>query len=127
MAHELRQWPRNVYPGEVLTDFPEAQADVDVALRELRTQGPRPDGYQFKTLGAAKAGLWQLNFKSSKGKQIRILYAPYDRVIVVFRIHKKSSPQEQQRAYALAMKRKREAEQIIKTSGMGHVGTLAVH
>ena len=126
MAHELRQWPRTVYPGEV-QEFPEAQADVDVALRELRTQGPRPEGYQFKPLGAKWAGLWQLNFKSSTGRQIRILYAPYERVIVVFRIHKKSSPQEQQRAYALAMKRKREAEHIISKSGMSHVGTITLH
>lgn len=126
MPYELRQWPRTVYPGET-SDFPDALADIDVALRELRSQGPRPEGYQFKPLGTEKAGLWQLNFKSSSGKQIRFLYAPYHRVIVVFRIHKKSSAQEQKRAYELATKRKREADQIINTMGMSHVSPLTLH
>jgi hypothetical protein len=125
MPYELRQWPRTVYPDEV-ADLFDAQADIDVALSELRTQGPRPEGYQFKPLGAVKGGLWQLNFKSS-GKQIRFLYAPYGNTIVIFRIHKKSSPQEQQRAYTQAMKRKRQAELIISSAGMSHVHNLTVH
>jgi hypothetical protein len=53
------------------------------------------------------AGLWQINLRAQK-RQVRILYAPYDQIIVLFRIHKKGSPQEQSRAYQLAMKRKRD-------------------
>lgn len=126
MSYDLRQWPHTVYPNEV-GEFLDALADVDVALRELRSQGPRPEGYKFKPLGAAKEGLWQLNFKSSSRRQIRFLYAPYGRVIVVFRIHKKSSLPEQRRAYELAMKRKRQADELIRKLGMHHVSTLTVH
>jgi phage-related protein len=111
MAYDLRQWPYNVYPGE-LGEFPEAVADIDVALSALRNHGPQPDGYAFKALGKTKGGLWQINLRA-KGRQIRILYAPYGGMIVIFRIHKKSSPQEQQRAYELAMSRKKQAERVM--------------
>jgi hypothetical protein len=100
------------------------RSDIDVALLELRRQGPSPLGYQVKNLGKSKGHLWQMNLKVNR-KQIRILYAPDKDKIVVFRIHKKGSPQEQQRAYLLAMARKKEAEEIMK--GGGHVGSLAVH
>ena len=125
MAHKLRQWPNTVYPGE-LGEFPEAQVDIDVALLEMSKQGPAPAGYKVKNLGKSKGGLWQLNMKV-EGRQIRILYAPYGDVIFVFRIHKKSSDQEQQRAYDLAMKRKREVDRLIQQgAGKDHVG-LTIH
>ena len=55
-------------------------------------------------------------------------YAPYGDVIVVFRVHKKSSPQEQRREYELAMKRKREAERHARDgTGSGHDGLPTVH
>jgi hypothetical protein len=123
MPHKLQQWPERVYPDET-DEFPEARADIDAALLELARQGPSPLGYQVKNLGKSKGGLWQLNLKVHR-KQLRILYAPYKYTIVVFRIHKKSSPQEQQRAYALAITRKKEAEEIMK--GGADVGSVTVH
>lgn len=123
MPHELKQWPATVYPDET-EEFPEAKPDIDVALLELHRQGPSPLGYHVKPLGKGKGGLWQMNLKVER-KQIRILYAPYKDSIVVFRIHKKGSPQEQQRAYTLAMSRKKEAEALMK--GGNHVHSLALH
>ena len=123
MAHELKQWPADVYPDET-EEFPEAGADIDTALLELRRQGPSPLGYHVKNLGKTKNGLWQLNLKVQR-KQIRILYAPYKGFIVIFRIHKKGSPQEQQAAYQVAMARKKSAENLMK-GGM-HVGALTIH
>jgi hypothetical protein len=79
-------------------------------------------------LGKKKGGLWQINMKIVTTKrQIRILYAPYGQTIVVFHIHKKSSGQEQQRAYARAMTRKRQAELIMQNSGKTHAGLPSVH
>jgi hypothetical protein len=109
MPHDVRQWPGTVYPGEVDQECSEAKEDVDVLIRELRAQGPSPAGYEVKNLGKPKNGLWQLNLKVNK-RQIRFLYAPYGNTIVLFRIHKKGSPQEQQRAYKLAMTRKDQYE-----------------
>lgn len=109
MPYHVRQWPATVYPGEMENECPEAGANIDVLIRELVRQGPSPDGYDVKTLGKGKGSLWQINLKVQK-RQIRILYAPYRETIVLFRIHKKSSPQEQKRAYSLAEKRKREHE-----------------
>ena len=123
MAHELKQWPASVYPDET-EEFPEAGADIDTALLELHRQGPSPLGYDAKNLGKAKSSFWQLNLKV-QCKQIRILYAPYKDFIVVFKIHKKGSPQEQQAAYQVAMVRKKAAEDFMK-GGM-HVGALTIH
>ena len=123
MAHELKQWPDDVYPAEA-EEFPEAGADIDTALRELQRQGPSPLGYHVKSPGKTKNGLWQLNLKVRR-RQIRILYAPYKGFIVVFKIHKKGSPHEQQAAYQVAMARKKAAENLMK-GGM-HVGALTIH
>ena len=123
MAHELQQWPADVYPDET-EEFPEAGPNIDSALLELHKQGPSPLGYHVKNLGKKKGGLWQLNLKVQR-KQIRILYAPYKGFIVVFRIHKKGSPQEQQAAYEVAMSRKKAAEEFMK--GGSHVGALTLH
>jgi hypothetical protein len=109
MPYDVRQWPTTVYPGEMKKECPEADARIDVLIRELARRGPSPAGYEVKTLGKGKGGLWQINLKVQK-RQIRILYAPYRETIVLFRIHKKGSPQEQQRAYSLAEKRKSEYE-----------------
>jgi|ERR1035437_6296264 hypothetical protein len=125
MAHDLRQWPATVYPGET-SEFPEAIPDIDVALLALRREGPAPDGFSFKPLGKKKGGLWQINLRVNR-RQIRILYAPYGKAIVIFRIHKKSSPQEQQQAYALSMTRKLQAEKIMQSAGHSHVGLPTVH
>ena len=125
MPYDLKQWPQSVYPGAT-AEFPDAMPVIDVALQALRTEGPRPQGYEFKPLGKKKGGLWQINLRV-KRQQIRILYAPYGQTIIVFHIHKKSSPQEQQRAYDKAMSRKRQAEQIMKDAGNTHVGLPTVH
>ena len=123
MPHELKQWPADVYSNEI-EEFPEAGAEIDAALLELHRQGPSPLGYHVKNLGKTKNGLWQLNMKVQR-KQIRILYAPYKGFIVIFKIHKKSSPQEQQAAYQVAMARKKAADNLMK-GGM-HVGALTIH
>jgi hypothetical protein len=86
---------------------------IDALIRAMQRQGPSPEGFSVKTLGKGKGGLWQVNLKVQK-RQIRILFVPYASDIVWFRIHKKSSPQEQQRAYDLAVKRKREYEEARK-------------
>jgi len=109
MAYDVRQWPETVYPGEVDRECPEAKEVIAVLIRNMRNSGPSPEGYQVKNLGRKMDGLWQINLKVQK-RQIRVLYAPYGAVIVLFRIHKKGSPQEQQHAYGLAKDRKREYE-----------------
>ena len=113
MPHDIRQWPATVYPGELQAECPEAEADIDVLIRALRAEGPSPEGYNVKNLGKSKGGLWQANLRVEK-RQVRILYAPFGNTIVLFRIHKKGSPQEQQRAYKLAMDRKQKYETFVK-------------
>ena len=109
MVHDVRQWPSSVYPGEVDDECPEARQIIDALILNLARHGPSPDGYGVKTLGKKLGGLWQINLRSEK-RQVRVLYAPYGQQIVLFRIHKKSSPQEQRRAYELAIVRKLEFE-----------------
>ncbi len=94
MAHDIRQWPDTVYPGEIDDECPEARVAIDVFIERMREEGPSPDGYpDCKNLGARMEGLWQLNLKAKKTqRQVRVLYAPYGATIVLFRIHKKSSP-----------------------------------
>ena len=123
MTYDTRQWPDSVYPGEVDSECPEAREVIDTMLRQFQSKGPSPDGYKVKNLGKTKGGLWQLNLKVEK-RQIRILYAPYGQLIVLFRIHKKGAPQEQERAYDLAMKRKREYETAVAQAQHGGRGTL---
>lgn len=117
MAYDVRQWPgTSVYPFEVNDECPEAMADIDVLILKMGEQGPSPDGYKNKALGQKNGGLWQINLKVNN-RQIRVLYAPYGKTIVLFQIHKKSSPQKQARAYELAKKRKREYELTKETAG----------
>ncbi len=114
MTYIVTHYPTVVYPGEVEAECPEADPEVVVLISRMASQGPSPTAYKAKALGKKMGGLWQINLKVEK-RQIRILYAPYGtEKIVLFRIHKKSSPQEQERAYALAMKRKREYEEANK-------------
>jgi hypothetical protein len=114
MPYDILQWPATVYPGEVQAECPEAAEVIDVLIGQMRARGPSPDGYSVKNLGKRKGGLWQINLKVEK-RQARILYAPYQGKIVLFRIHKKGSGAEQDRAYDLAMKRKSEYDQKQKT------------
>lgn len=109
MPHDVRQWPDSVYPDEVRDECPEAEQVIDTLILNLRRQGPSPEGYRVKNLGKRMGGLWQINLKVEK-RQVRILYAPYGAIIVLFRIHKKGSRQEQQRAYELAQERKQQYE-----------------
>lgn len=113
MTYETVQYPGGIYPGEIEEECPEAREAIDVLLREMARQGPDPLGYDAKNLGKKKKGLWQINLKIEK-LQSRILYAPYGPKIVLFRIHRKGSPQEQERAYRLAMDRKRDYDAKIK-------------
>jgi hypothetical protein len=109
MAYDVRQWPGTVYPGEMERECPEAEEVIAALIRNLRRHGPNPPGYRIKTLGTQMGGLWQISLKV-RGRQIRMLYGPYGSTIILFRIHKKGSPQEQIRAYALAIRRKAEYE-----------------
>lgn len=111
MPYDIKRWPHTVYPGEVNDECPEALPMIDVLILRMREAGPSPPGYPFKNLGRRKKGLWQINLKVIATKrQVRVLYAPYGSTIVLFRIHKKASPQEQDRAYDLAIKRRRDYE-----------------
>jgi hypothetical protein len=114
MSYAVLKYPTSVYPGEVEEECPEAKEIIDVLLMVMGRDGPSPEGYGVKTLGKEKDQLWQINLKVAK-RQVRILYAPYRQKIVLFRIHKKGSPQEQQRAYELAGKRKGEYEAMRKS------------
>lgn len=114
MAHTVRQWPDDVYPDEVRRECPEAEAAIDAFILELQSEGPSPAGAAVKALGKRVGGLWQANLRVKK-RQVRILYAPYGEDIVLFHIHKKSSPQEQQRAYRTAMRRKDEYEAALRS------------
>src|SRR5690348_14573966 len=98
MDYAVRKYPATVYPGEVDEECPEARPVIDVLISVMGRDGPSPEVYRVKTLGKKNGGLWQINLKVD-GRQIRILYAPYGKDIVIFRIHKKGSPQEQERAY----------------------------
>src|SRR6266852_4508101 len=109
MAYDVRQWPASVYPGEVNGECLEGREVIDTLILNLKAQGPSPAGYRVKTLGVTMGGLWQISLKVEK-RQVRVLYAPYGQMIILFRIHKKSSPQEKTRAYKLAKTRKREYE-----------------
>lgn len=91
--------------GEVDAECPEAKAVIDVLILQLAAYGPSPPGYHVKVLGKKLNYLWQINLKVET-RQISLLYAPYGPDIILFRIHKKGSPQEQSRAYNLAIKRK---------------------
>lgn len=128
MPYTVRKWPDTVYPGEVDAECPEAREVIDVLLRAMGQQGPSPDGYNVKSLGAKRDGLWQINLKVEK-RQVRILYAPYTENILLFRIHKKGSPQEQRRAYELAGQRKRKYEEAQRklTQQQPHDGNRTVH
>ena len=109
MPYDAQHYPATVYPDEIVRECPEARPVIDVLIRRMREVGTQPDGYQVKNLGKRHGGLWQANLKVQK-RQVRLLYAPYGAEIVIFRIHKKGSPQEQERAYALARTRKRDFE-----------------
>ena len=129
MRYTIRQWPSGgVYPDEINRECPEALEIIDVFLMSMMEHGPSPPGYpKIKTLGQKHEGLWQANLKVAR-KQVRILYAPYGNEIVLFRIHKKSSQPEQDRAYELATKRKREYERARKINEQtSHDGSRTLH
>jgi hypothetical protein len=70
-------------------------------------------------------GLWQINLKKQR-RQIRVLYAPYGHTIVLFRIHRKGSVEEQDRAYDLAKIRKREYERVRRAANASP-GSRIIH
>ncbi|MDP2330966.1 MAG: hypothetical protein Q8M19_09760 [Reyranella sp.] len=128
MPYDVRQWPATIYPGEIDAECPSAREAVDVLLGEMARFGVALEGYQVKALGKANGYLWQVNLKIVR-LQVRILFAPYNQKLVLFRIHKKGSPQEQQRAYALAIKRKKEFEDLEKAQEKKakHGGNFPTH
>ncbi|NUQ36036.1 MAG: type II toxin-antitoxin system RelE/ParE family toxin [Planctomycetaceae bacterium] len=124
MTYHVKQYPPAKVVPEESNQFPEAQVELDAAINEMRRQGPSPAGFNVKSLGAVLGGLYQLNLRV-KGKQIRILYAPYGTEIILFHIHKKTSPQEQKAGYSVAMARKKEYERKLKEQQ--HAGNRTVH
>jgi hypothetical protein len=112
MPWQVLKWPGSVYPGEVDEECPEARGVIDVLILRMGREGPSPKGYSVKNLGKRMEGLWQINLRV--GRQVRILYAPYELAIVIFRIHKKGSSQEQKRAYDSAKRRKQEYDNLRK-------------
>lgn len=126
MAYDVRQWPQTVYPDEVRKHCPEAEPVIDALIRRMQSHGPSPSPYAVKTLGKAVGGLWQVNLRVD-GRQVRILYAPYGQMIVLFHIHKKSSKQEQNRAYKVATDRKKEYESIRSGKGSENGRAFTLH
>ena len=127
MPHAVLQFPAGIYPAEVEAECPEARATIAVLIGELGRHGPSPEGYSVKNLGKKKGYLWQINLKVEQ-RQVRVLYAPYKDKIVIFRLHKKGSPQEQQHAYDVAMKRKAEYDELQKKlERESHGGSRTVH
>lgn len=123
--HTLKQWPDRVFPEEA-NDFEEALPALTVLLMQMISYGPYPPGYEVKNLGKRQGGLWQVNIRVNR-KQIRILFAPYGDHIVLFHIHKKSSPQEQNRAYGTAIRRKADFERIKINGGFSFDTLRSVH
>lgn len=127
MAHDVLKWPQSVYPNEIDEECPDAREIIDVLIMKMRAFGPSPEGYNVKNLGKRKGGLWQVNLKVEK-RQVRILYAPFKEKIVLFRIHKKGSPQEQERAYGLAQARKIQYEKTQEQAEREkHGGSRTIH
>lgn len=124
-AYVLKKWPDRVYPGEIDSAW-NADAKIDVFLNEMKKYGPAPEGYATKHHNKSKRYIWQSNLKVD-GRQIRILYAQYNKVIVLLHIHKKSSPQEQERGYAVAISRKKEADAMMSGAGKGQNGLYALN
>jgi hypothetical protein len=126
VPYVVQQWPGTVYPDEVRDECPEAEHVIDALILRMRAEGPSPDGYGVKTLGKAMGGLWQINLRV-EGRHVRVLYAPYGQLIMIFRIHKKPSKQEQNRAYALAKTRKSQYERTRDGQKPGNKGRRVVH
>lgn len=94
-----------------------ARAEVKAALRELAEFGPNPPGRSVKTLGKGVGGLWQMSLKVQK-EQVRLLYFPWGRkIIVLVSAFKKTSPQVQEREYQTAKDRRKEAERRLAQGG----------
>lgn len=127
MPHAVLQYPPGIYPAEIRDECPEAEPVLVALILEMRKQGPSPEGYAVKNLGKRKGYLWQVNLRVER-RQVRVLYAPYKDEIVIFRTHKKGSPQEQQRAYEIALSRKNEYDQAKKLEDKkNHGGTCTRH
>lgn len=110
--YSLKQYPPRVYEKEIDPVW-RAQAKLDVLFEQMKKEGPQPLGYKSKHHGQRLASIWQINLKV-EGRQIRVLYAQYDKILVILHIHKKSSPQEQQAGYATAKARKQTLDVMIK-------------
>jgi hypothetical protein len=125
MKYNALEYPVGVV-AEGEDECPEAIALIAVLIGRLEAVGPSPEEYNVKNLGKKQDGLWQINMKI-EGRQVRVLYAPYDRNIVLFCIHKKSSPQEQTRGYTTAKRRKAEYEKHLKAARGSHGGNRTLH
>lgn len=113
MRYTIRQWPGSVQKKEIQALPLDAETAVMVMLQEMMKRGPILDEYHTKRLSKNLHGLLQVNLKINR-EQIRVLYFVEGAQIVVVHVFKKTSPQVEQRGYALALERKKAAELILK-------------
>ena len=116
MPYELKQWPSSIQ-NEVEELPTEAKASVLVMLRGMSQRGPWLPEYKIKPLPRHLHGLNQVNLRNKK-EQIRVLFFVSGNMVVIVRVFKKTSPQEEQQAYKLAAARMRTAKAILE-SGNG--------
>lgn len=124
-AYVLKQYPGTVLEKDIDSVW-QADADIDVLLNMMRSEGPKPPGYKWKYHGKKFSYIWQINLKVER-RQIRILYVSIGLYIVILHIHKKSSPQEQTAGYATAVRRKKAMDQLMTQKGTGPSGLYPVN
>jgi phage-related protein len=118
MPYTISQWSDSVQRKEIEGLPLDASNAVLVMLRTMRRDGPKPSGYKIKPLAKRLHGLSQANLKVNK-EQIRVLFSVYGQRIVVLHVFKKTSPQAEQRAYQLALDRKKTVENVLQESADG--------
>lgn len=113
MPYRLKCHPERVSTKEINGLAKDLKIEVKAALRDMQRFGPRPEGRDVKTLGKQIGQLWQMNLKVNR-EQIRILYFPNGTAeIVLVSVFTKTSPQEEDREYERAVRRRAEAEVIL--------------
>jgi phage-related protein len=113
MPYRLLCLPERVSKKEIEKLETAPKAEVKAALRDMQRFGPSPEGRNVKNLGKDVGYLWQMNLKANR-EQIRILYFPHGASdIVIVSVFMKTSPQEQEREYKNAVKRRGDAENVL--------------
>ena len=124
MSYRVSCFPERVDAKEIDALETGLRREAKAAIRDLARSGPAPPGRTVKKLGKQLGYLWQMNLKVNR-EQLRILYFPHGQnEIVLVSVFTKGSPQEQQRAYETAVRRKADAETILAEDPSG---TSTIH